>query len=469
MKTRTPLGEWTVARERGFALVTSLIVSAVLGLLAASALVYARSGAVMAERDERQMQAYYLARSGAGAVAAWMEDHPQEGHALIGRETTAETPLGDGAIAKVRVYYKDPSNPRQPNGVVIESRGRVGQVERTVYLYMTENYEPQRPNLDMAVFSLSSISLSGSARIINQSTGKAAGTNSVAGGAVVLTGDPRIEGSLYIGPGGDPSTVVSCPSWQSLTYFITGGVANLEAIRSYPPVHFPPFPEDLPQKPALVVHGGPGSDVTIEGDGYYPGISVQSDRRLTVRLNGGQTRIRVGELDVSQGHIVLEGEGKLVLYVDSRFDLGGSSTINVNPSVGHGDSVAYKYDGDPLALTLYYEGAQAVSPAGATRFVGTFFSRQAEIEIGGSGGLVGAIITSGSRVRITGDASADVRVLYAPLAAVEITGSGKLKGAIVAGSFSASGAASVVYSEPAYEFPLPVGPETYRYRRGYWR
>lgn len=94
---------------------------------------------------------------------------------------------------------------------MIESRARVGGVERTVFLHMTEHYEPQSPDFHMALFSLSSVSLSGSAKIINESTGKAAGTNSVARGAVVLTGDPWIEGSLYIGPGGDPSMVVSCP------------------------------------------------------------------------------------------------------------------------------------------------------------------------------------------------------------------------------------------------------------------
>lgn len=346
MKTRAFWGKRVLAGERGFALVAVLILSAVLSLLAASVLVYARSGAVMAERDEREMQAYYLARSGAEAVAAWMEKHLQEGHALIGRETTAETPLGEGGIAKIKVYYKDPSNPRQENGVVIESRGRVGGVERTVFLTMTESFTAARPVVDMAVFSLTTIALGGNATL----TGPV-GTNSVQPAAVTIGANAKIQGNLYVGPSGNPQEVVSLPPGKRPSEVIIpdgwAGVKNLDAVRSYPPAPFPSFPEDLPWKGSLTVNGNDAK--TIEGDGHYQPISVGGNGRLTVRLTGGETRIRVGTLTVSGNNgIVLEGQGKLALYVDSGFSLGGNSKINVDPSNNR--------DGDPSALILYYRG-----------------------------------------------------------------------------------------------------------------
>lgn len=450
--------------EKASALIVVIMLMFVLLVFSASIVTYARSGAFLTEKTKDRIQAYYIARSGAEAVAAWMEKYPYEGKQLIGSQLSTPVELGEGKISKIRVYYKDPSNPRQENGVIIESTGVVGGETRTVTLTMTEKYEPAVPPIDMAVFSMSSITLSGSATVKGL-----VGTNSFAPNSVVLTGSAKIEGNVYIGPSGDPTSVVSIPSWDNPSNFIVpngwAGVTNLSEERMYPSVSFPEFPADLPQKPALNISGGPSNDEVIEGDGYYPSITIRSDRRLTIRLNGSETRIRTDSLNISQGHIVIEGEGKLILYVDSTFSMSGSSTINVDP-----EGNKYTKDGDQSKLITYYKGSAPVDSGGATRYVGTFCAETAEIKITGSGGIVGTLITMGDDVKISGDASADVRVLYAPFADVSMGGSGKLKGSIIAKSFAASGSASVIYSQiPDYEFPVPVeGGEILRYERGLW-
>lgn len=296
------------------------------------------------------------------------------------------------------------------------------------------------PPLDMAVFANQSIKLWGSASI----TGSV-GINSTDPGSIVLDGNPRIYGTAYVGPGGNPQSVISYPNWQRLEYFIQNGAGTLDTARAYSLPPFPEFPENLPRRGSLTIRGGPGNDAAISEDGYYDSISIQSDRKLTIKVDEEEVRIlRVKHLDIQQGHIIIEGirnpqkPGKVVFYVEDSFELGGSSRVNENGNMG--------------LLTFFYKGSNSLNFAGDTRLVGTFCAERANITLGGSGGVVGLIITGGSRVVIQGDASAYVRTLYAPQAVVEMQGSGKLKGTIIANQFEGHGSTSVEYAAPPQDF-----------------
>lgn len=318
---------------------------------------------------------------------------------------------------------------------IITSQGVVS--EKSVTLRVTircTSLGPTLPPLDMAVFANQSLELGGSANIEGN-----VGINSTNPGSISLSGNPRIFGTAYIGPGGDPNSVISYPSWQSLNYFIQGGAQVLDEERNYSLPPFPEFPEDLPQRGNLVISGGPSNDVTISEDGYYDKIRILSNRTLTIQVGEGGVRvIRVKDLDIQQGHIVIEGQGKVIFYVENSFNLQGSSRVNEN--------------GNMDTLTLFYGGSESVNFSGDTRLVGTFYAQHANLTLGGSGGVVGLIVTGGDRVVVQGDASAYVRTLYAPQATVEMQGSGKLKGTIIADRFEAQGAASVIYAVPPQEF-----------------
>jgi len=77
----------------------------------------------------------------------------------------------------------------------------------------------------------------------------------------------------------------------------------------------------------------------------------------------------------------------------------------------------------------------------------------------GSGGVTGHIITGGNCVDIRGNASANVRVIYAPNALVTIHGSGHVRGAVVANSCTMTGGASLIYDANAHlgEIPGVIG------------
>jgi len=148
-------------------------------------------------------------------------------------------------------------------------------------------------------------------------------------------------------------------------------------------------------------------------------------------LDGGERTIRAESFAIGQGHIVLHGEGKLVLYVEDSFTLTGSSTINGN--------------GNSADTHMYYSGAETVSVKGNTKFVGSMYVEQADMDIGGSNGITGHIISGGTSIDIDGAAQADVRMLYAPNAHVQLGGSGVIRGAVVSNQFTASGAAQVFF------------------------
>ena len=130
------------------------------------------------------------------------------------------------------------------------------------------------------------------------------------------------------------------------------------------------------------------------------------------------------------------GDGRLLLYVDDIF----TSTAHFNE------------DGPPAALIIYYRGTTAnLSFSDWVKLPAHFFAEKANLAIGGSGGLIGNIITLGDSVVINGGSHSVVRVVYAPNAHVEVSGGGGLRGAVVSGSCSVLGSSRVIYDSDAIE------------------
>jgi type II secretory pathway component PulK len=70
--------------KRGSAIITVLIVMGVLTLLGAAILQYSVNDNLQVHNDEKRMQAHYLARSGAEAVANYIMNHSDEVDELVG-------------------------------------------------------------------------------------------------------------------------------------------------------------------------------------------------------------------------------------------------------------------------------------------------------------------------------------------------------------------------------------------------
>ncbi len=258
--------------------------------------------------------------------------------------------------------------------------------------------------------------------------------NSTTDNSVYLTWSAKIKnGDLYIGPGGNPSQVVYLTAGQSIN-IPDGTIRNLPAVQNFSMPQFPD-PPSLPSKGAFEANWSiPSGGFRISENGYYSSISVLSE--LTIDIGNQDRIIRTGSLSVTGNgkiHLNRTGNGRLILFIDDSLILTGSSEIN---SGGDYDSIA-----------VYYSENNEVAVGGSTKLAGSLFAENASISIDGSGGITGHIITGGDMVRVTGNASANVRAIYAPESSLLLTGSGSVRGAVVAHDIKLEGNSSIYWDD----------------------
>ena len=445
--------------ELGSALLTVFFVVIALTLLGVGLMQYATTGYGQEIQSERRTMAYYVARSGVDAFVSYVVDNPHNlsldgmGSLLntaVSAGQSAPTPLGEGQFT---ISLAKHSAGGGPDEIVVTSQGTVKGVTETVRrsIILTPGGSAMPP-VDCAVFSLGDITLTGSSKILGN-----AGTNTTAEGKVKFAWSTAVDGDLSIGPEGVPSAVVSAPKGCPMDEYVKDGkVKNLPSTRSYPMPEFPTYPA-LPNKGSYTAGWWPEPPYSIteaDGDGWYSKLTVEST--LDVYVGSGTRRIRADHLSITgSGKINIIGSGNLILYVD-KFTLTGGSKVNEN--------------GSEKQLHMYYSGTDKLSVPGDTKFRGSVFAQRASVDIGGSGGIMGHIITGGPEVNITGDASANVRVLYAPNANVKLTGSGKVRGALIGNTVRLEGDTKVVWQEPPdSQWGLPdFGSAPASYARGLW-
>lgn len=439
-----------IKNSKGLALGTVLILASILTLLGITIWNYSSRDVLGAERAEKKMQAYYLAKSGADAVAQYIITNPDNMNmshyieSLIDAPESTPTKLDEDTPGHFRVKVEKDRD----NNLVIASTGTVDNINETVQvkLYPNKNI----PVIDVALFAGNEISMKGSAKIIGD-----VATNAEQPESITLSNSSIIEGNLYIGPNGDINNVIT-----GSANVVKGEIRKLKNVRNYELPNFPDFPSNLPYKGKFEAGWNPTSQHHIYHDARYSEITVLSE--LVIHI-GDQDRIIVtDELAVTgNGKIILRktGKGKLYLYVKNEFKIAGSGTIN--------------NEGEISDIILYYKGDKDMKIPGATKFVGCAYLEKANLEVIGSGGITGHIITGGNYVKISGGSSAYVRAIYAPNAHVEISGSGSLTGALICNSFNISGGSILTYDNSIMDtFPGMIEGESsggVTYQKGLWQ
>jgi len=317
--------------------------------------------------------------------------------------------------------------------LIVTSTGVVEGGEYSVDVVLDIGGDKWEPQFPLAVFAEKSIEMHASSRVIGH-----VGTNSTETNAVKLTGVATIDSSLYIGPGGDPDVVVDIPAWRPTEQAIKGGIKNLNQPHNYPMPEFPDFPDLGDSQGDIIVSGGPMNNLVLQPSDfhnqYFDEVKIQNNRTLTLNLGDQDWVIRVGILNIHQGHLILNGTGAITFYIEDEFKIGGSSTLNQN--------------GQNSQSMIYYQGTDGISIAGATKFKSNLFIENADLTITGAGAVpleTGHIISGGQNVTIAGAGSVQSGVIYAPTSHVIMGGSGSATTTIVSDTFESSGNARVYH------------------------
>ena len=280
----------------------------------------------------------------------------------------------------------------------------------------------------------SSIVLTGSSQIFGNLT-----SNTTANKSINLAWSTKINGNLSFA-GDNIDNIIEKPSGQPYGNLVTGTIKPNTVISVPPAPSYPDFPT-LPNKGDFKTPWVSGLFYPIYDDGHYNLLEATSSRTITIFVGTETRKIRVNNLNISQGHIILSGTGKLIIYVDNQFTLGGDSSINK--------------DGDNSKVHIYYSGVNAPAIGGNTRVNSSISIKTAPFVIAGSNAIQGHIISGGSEIKITGNAEAISRLIYAPLANVIFEGSGRGKGNIICKSMSLTGDTRFFYNDQWKDDPIP--------------
>lgn len=406
-------------------------------------------------RHSYRVQAYYLARSGAEIARDWLAD---KGY-LDGTEKPNEVVFLEGSLENEKdgltlvedkndLHGNEPIEVRiefSPSNIVVRSRGRYSGIAGTMHDVVELVFDAKGSfgPFDHALFALDqgskadpAIEVGGSGQVVGPLGTNSTGAESVRFGP---SQQVTVDGDLSIGSGANPEDVITVQGNRSIDDVLMGthNVLNLpEGGRSYPDPIFPGFPE-VPFRGNFDTSSD-AAYFEIAADGRYDTISVREARSLTIDVGNGTRRIRVRDLNISEGQVKLinTGEdGNVILYVEDSFNLAGGSQLNLG--------------GDFAQVTVYYKGDADLSIAGNTRFVGTLHLESAGLSVAGSSEIDGPIISSGSRdISVTGSADTHARILYAPKARVSVDGSGSILGSVIARSSAINGSAAIVYEVP---------------------
>jgi hypothetical protein len=172
--------------------------------------------------DADRMQAHYLARSGADAVANFIITNP---NSLPNMRQYVDDLIAAGQSGSVRLGQAGEFNvqlSRKGNKIIINSTAQSGQATSTVSLTLDEKSYWVAPDLNMAIFSENGLNMSNSSRV----TGNV-GTNSNASPSIRMTNSASINGNVKVGPAANLSSAVS----RSGSSSVTGTVSRMSQTR----------------------------------------------------------------------------------------------------------------------------------------------------------------------------------------------------------------------------------------------
>ncbi len=316
-----------IKEQKGMAIPMVLVFMAVLMMLGTALMQFSTAEAIQVARGKDKKQAYYVARTGADATAAWIIGNYNDVSELNAASYLPFNGTGylDYGNFKVNVEELDNGKLR------INSRGFAGNTSDIVNLTVV----PQ-DLFDNAMFGTAFINLKGSV-IIN--------------GNLECNGTITFDGTAYT-----MSDEYEC-------------IENSERI--YPEVD--PFPENNSTE---IIDVSNGITHPITSESSYDKINVKNGGTLSFNVST-DTVVIVNDLDV-KGSLKVEGTGTLYLYV-RNFVVGGNGKV-----VNNADSTSLivllppngliNFGGSPEFRGIIYGPNATATFSGDTEFTGSLIA-----------------------------------------------------------------------------------------------
>ncbi len=450
-------GKFTKAfkKEDGAGLVLALMVLMVLAVLGVAVAGVTIGSHKLGHISRDSNSAYYIAEAGAnlayeeiksGVMPAYANSNNNESiyftniaemiaayNPEVYAEETFERQLGSQPKATVTV-----SGPKDSDGgkrYIIESIGEIDGKTRSVEKEFLIKWVPTTlgemiPSTppDSAIVVRNTVELTGSSRI----NGDVHADSKVAK-SFVLGSSTKVNGTIFSSYEGNLNDIIDEPDhggnrYKGLEYHNSdinwsGFESMLEMIK---------LPENWGEyKKINSIFFNWETQGYIGENTYAKEIHVNAGDYLEIDNVGRDINIVVDSLKVlGSRRIVLLGDGHVNIFVREHFKLSGSSRINAN--------------GDRSNLRIYYFGGSKLEIGGSTLMNGNLLVEKAELKLGGSGNVTGAVVSGGYFLTLEGAINDNIMVVI-PYGNTVISGSSNVQGIIVCDSIKLIGSAKVTF------------------------
>ncbi|GEM03817.1 hypothetical protein HMI01_08050 [Halolactibacillus miurensis] len=433
--------------ESGVALVFTLMVLVVLSVLGATIGTVAMANVNLTENERDYQAAYYIAEAGVNETYLKIEEKILE----IYENTQSESAFFDQLSSNLAdfddvVYdYSGTGDQKTASveiinnrdNVTINSVGNVNEKKRNVSNNIEVNWSPKGGNfppfpVDASLLVKNRASITGGATI---------------NGDVYM--DQPSEQSFKINGGAQMSGISSSQGH----IYVNNSISNdlLDLPNNYkgivPKVHqssvfdysvYESLIDTIPEAPDydtvlsnINLKGSDKKSVRIGGNIFINTVSLQSNTTLNLEIGSGVSNLIVNTLDLSNGHIIIQGNGVLNLYVKDSFEIGSSSTINS--------------DGSVETMNLSYYGSSDFAISGGQKIKGSVYVKQASVKFTAGGGLHGGYLaTNSNSVSFSGGTFSEM-IMIAPKADVSVTGGAEINGVMLAKTYDGGGGTSIQF------------------------
>ena len=476
------MSKW-LKNEEGSGLVLAIMTLLVLFVLGLSIGTITISGHRMSHTNRDSISAYYIAEAGANLAYEDMKSIVEE---MYNPDINQDTFFGSieekfeneiilykefktqfGYQPKANINIVPPDDDANPRVYTIESVSNIGNHSRTAQKEVKVNWVGNEDGGGKLPFLPENVSLFANSGI-SFTNGQIIGDvylNSLEPNSFLISNSGSVSSNtsnIYV-PGADFRQI----------YTTTGGNPPLNSFisRTKPASEtiawehfenliklFPEFPNFPLLKNKTIrqnnnthrVHANGNLNITnylangyiwnLDGDVSVNTLSITENNVLNVDTQGQSFSIVVNHLNVSNGHININGGGTIKIYVKDEITMGSGSKINEN--------------GNHSNLEIYYQGGELVDMGGSQHINGSIFVKRANIDIGSGASIRGTILSGGDEVKFSGGTHSET-FLIAPSAKLSLQDGANVEGITVVDQITLNGGTELKYKYyPVDTFPF---------------